>query len=190
MSFLRVNRDAARGLQCPKETCKIWTGRKSIGDTFFQTTMTHVINFFIFPSGKTGTRRREHRVYWFLSVYWFPTGICDGRSLNKDARLHFSRWFGSISMESVQTTCLEVNTSDCPVRNPDFGLFWTIWDINWLIWVEDIETKGGRLKESTFLENPGDCDHRRSSDGGTANVGSRDGETCGMMATIIVILTH
>ena len=29
-----------------KETCKIWIGRKSIGDTFFQTTMTHVINFF------------------------------------------------------------------------------------------------------------------------------------------------
>jgi len=46
MSFLRVNCDAARSLQCPKETCKIWTGRKSIGDTFFQTTMTHVINFF------------------------------------------------------------------------------------------------------------------------------------------------
>jgi len=50
MSFLRVNCDAARGLPCPKETCKIWTGRKSIGDKFFQTTMTHVINFFVsFP---------------------------------------------------------------------------------------------------------------------------------------------
>ena len=41
--------------------------------------------FRIFPSGKTGTRRREHRhrvtvrVYWFpWSVYWFP--ICDGRN--------------------------------------------------------------------------------------------------------------
>jgi len=35
--------------------------------------------FLIFPSGKTGTRRREHRVYWFpSSVYWFP--ICDGRN--------------------------------------------------------------------------------------------------------------
>ena len=33
--------------------------------------------FRIFPSGKTGTCRREHRVYWFpSSVYWFP--ICDG----------------------------------------------------------------------------------------------------------------
>jgi len=41
MSFLWVTCDAARGLQCPKETCKIWTGRKSIGDKFFQTTMTH-----------------------------------------------------------------------------------------------------------------------------------------------------
>jgi len=31
--------------------------------TFFQTTMTHVINFFAsFPRGKTGTRWREHRV--------------------------------------------------------------------------------------------------------------------------------
>jgi len=46
MSFLRVTCGAARSLQCLKETCKIWTGRKSIGDTFFQTTMTHVINFF------------------------------------------------------------------------------------------------------------------------------------------------
>ena len=35
MSFLRVNSDAARGLQCPKQTCKIWTGRKSICDIFF-----------------------------------------------------------------------------------------------------------------------------------------------------------
>jgi len=34
--------------------------------------------FRIFPGGKTGTRRREHRVYWFpSSIYWFP--ICDGR---------------------------------------------------------------------------------------------------------------
>jgi len=43
MSFLRlgVTCDAARGLQCPKETCKILT---SIGDKFLQ--MTHVINFF------------------------------------------------------------------------------------------------------------------------------------------------
>ena len=35
MSFLRVNSDAARGLQCPKQTCKIWTGRKLICDIFF-----------------------------------------------------------------------------------------------------------------------------------------------------------
>jgi hypothetical protein len=46
--------------------------------------------------------------------------------LNKDASLYFFRWFGSIGMESVQTTCLEVNTSECPARNPDFCLFWTI----------------------------------------------------------------
>jgi len=35
MSFPRVNCNAARGLQSPKETCKIWTGRKSIGDHSF-----------------------------------------------------------------------------------------------------------------------------------------------------------
>jgi len=46
MSFLRVYCDAARVLQYPKETCKIWTGRKSMGDIIFQTTMTHVVNFF------------------------------------------------------------------------------------------------------------------------------------------------
>ena len=35
--------------------------------------------FFMIPSGITGTRRREHRVYWFpSSVYWFP--ICDGHN--------------------------------------------------------------------------------------------------------------
>jgi len=35
--------------------------------------------FVIFPSGKTGTHRREHMVYWFpSSVCWFP--ICDGRN--------------------------------------------------------------------------------------------------------------
>jgi len=63
LSFLRVICDAAWGLQCLKETCKIWTGRKSIDDTFFQTKMTHVINFFAsFPvvkqehvAGNTGT---------------------------------------------------------------------------------------------------------------------------------------
>jgi len=50
MSFLRVNYDAARDLKCPKETYKIWTRRKSIGDIFLQTTMTHVIkNFASFP---------------------------------------------------------------------------------------------------------------------------------------------
>jgi len=35
--------------------------------------------FRIFPSGKTETRRREHRVYWVpSSIYWVP--ICDGRN--------------------------------------------------------------------------------------------------------------
>ena len=44
ISFLWDNYDAARGLRCSKENCKIWTGRKSICESFFQTTMTHVIN--------------------------------------------------------------------------------------------------------------------------------------------------
>ena len=37
MSFLRVACDAARGLLCPKETCKRWTGWKSHYGMFFQT---------------------------------------------------------------------------------------------------------------------------------------------------------
>jgi len=76
MSFLRVTCDAARGVQCPKENCKIWTGRKSIGDTFFQTTMTHVINFFAsFPvvkqehvEGNTGCIDFPHLFIGFPSV--------------------------------------------------------------------------------------------------------------------------
>ena len=128
--------------------------------------------------------------YWLLWKCW---RVCSRRNpLNKDASLYFSRWFGSIGMESVQTTCLEVNTSECPARNPDFGLFWTIWEISWLKWVEDLETKGGRLKKFTLLKSWGP---RSSSiidrDRGKANiVGSRDGETSGMCATIIAFLTH
>jgi len=76
MSFLRVTCDAAMGLQCPKETCKILTGRISIGDTFFQTTMTHVINFFAsFPvvkqehvEGNTGCIGIPHLFIGFPSV--------------------------------------------------------------------------------------------------------------------------
>ena len=69
MSFLRVICDAARGLQCPKETCKIWTGRKSIGDTFFQTTTTHVINFFVsFPVVKQEHVEGNTGCIGFLSV--------------------------------------------------------------------------------------------------------------------------
>jgi len=113
-------------------------------------------------------------------------------SLNKDASLYFFRWFASISMESVQTTCLEMDTSECSERNPDFGLFWTIWDISWPKWVVDLETKGGRLKKSTILKTWGP---RSSSivdrDRGNVHVvGSRDGETRGVLATIILVLTH
>ena len=50
----------------------------------------------------------------------------DSNSLNNDASLYFFRCFGSIVMESFQTMCLEVNTSECLARNPDFGLFWMI----------------------------------------------------------------
>ena len=79
MSFLRFTCDAARGLQCPKETCKIWTGRKSIGDTFFQTTMTHVINFFAsFPVVKQEHVEGNTGYMFPSSVYWFA--ICDGRN--------------------------------------------------------------------------------------------------------------
>jgi len=77
MSFLRVTCDAARGLQCPNETCKRWTGRKMLGDTFFQThDDARDQNFRTLSSGKTETRRREHRVYWFpTSVYLFRTSV-------------------------------------------------------------------------------------------------------------------
>ena len=80
MSFLPVPCDAARGLQCPKETCKIWTEkidwRQGIPSNHHD---ARDQLFRIFPSYKTGTRRREHRVYWFPpSVYWFP--ICDGHN--------------------------------------------------------------------------------------------------------------
>jgi len=33
------------GLQCPKETCKRWTGGKLLWGMVFQTTRTHVMNF-------------------------------------------------------------------------------------------------------------------------------------------------
>jgi len=76
MSFLRVTCDAARGLQCPKKTCKIWTTRKSIGDTFFQTTMmTHVINFFAsFPVVKQEHVEGNTRCIGFLHLFiGFPS---------------------------------------------------------------------------------------------------------------------
>jgi len=37
MSYLGDACDAARGLQCPKETCKRWTGGKSLQGMVFQT---------------------------------------------------------------------------------------------------------------------------------------------------------
>jgi len=75
MSFLQVTWDAAGGLQCPKETCKIWTGRKSIGDTFFQTTMAHVINFSAsFPVGKQEHVEGNTRCIGFLHLFiGFPS---------------------------------------------------------------------------------------------------------------------
>ena len=74
-----------KGPKVPERDLQNMDGEKIDWCTFFQTTITHVINFSAsFPGGKTGTRRTEHRVYWFpsplvsLSVYWFP--ICDGRN--------------------------------------------------------------------------------------------------------------
>jgi len=43
MSYLGDACDAARGLQCPKETCKRWTGGKLLWGMVFQTTRTHVM---------------------------------------------------------------------------------------------------------------------------------------------------
>jgi len=70
--------------------------------------------------------------------------------LNADYRCH--SWFGFISMESVPPMSLGLFTSECSARNPDFGLFWTMWEISWLKWVEDLETKGGRLKNPHVLK--------------------------------------
>ena len=76
--FLRVNRDAARGLQClPERDLQNMDGEKIDWQHIL---LNHDDQLFrIFPIVTTGTRRREHGVYWFLSsVYWFP--ICDGRN--------------------------------------------------------------------------------------------------------------
>ena len=68
MSFLRVNCDAARGLPAvPERDLQNMTGRKSIGDNSSNHNDARDQLFRIFPSGKKGTRRREHRVYWFSS---------------------------------------------------------------------------------------------------------------------------
>jgi len=64
MSFLRVACDAARGLLCPKETCKRWTGWKSHYGMVFQTPEdARDQNFRTFSSGKTETLLMEHFGY-------------------------------------------------------------------------------------------------------------------------------
>jgi len=55
--------DAARDLQCPKETCKRWTGGKSLWGMVFQTQEDARDEIFrTLSSGKTETRPREHSV--------------------------------------------------------------------------------------------------------------------------------
>jgi len=77
-----------KGPAVPKETCKRRTGRKSLVDTFFQTHNNARDQLFrTLPSGKTETRWREHRVYWFPTfVCWCP--ICDGHNSS-----FWSRWW-------------------------------------------------------------------------------------------------
>jgi len=69
-----------KGPAVPKETCKRWVGRKSLGDIFFQNhdDARHHL-FGSFPSIKTETRRREHRVYW-VPICLFGPYVCDGRN--------------------------------------------------------------------------------------------------------------
>jgi len=63
MSYLGDACDAARGLQCPKETCKRWTGGKSHWGMVFHTHEDARDEIFrTLSSGKTKTRRREHSV--------------------------------------------------------------------------------------------------------------------------------
>ena len=63
-----------QGDNSAKRDYKRWTGRKSLDNTFFQTHHDARDELFsTVPGGKTETRRREHRVYWFpLSLYSFP----------------------------------------------------------------------------------------------------------------------
>jgi len=69
-----------KGPTVPKETSKTWTWRKSLGNTFFQTNHdARYQPFPTFPGGKTETRRMEHRVYWFPSLF-IRSHICDGRN--------------------------------------------------------------------------------------------------------------
>ena len=61
MSFIWVTCDAARGLQCPKQTCKRRTGWKlHYGMVFQIPEETCDQSFHTFPSGNTETRLREH----------------------------------------------------------------------------------------------------------------------------------
>jgi len=85
MSFLRVSCDAARGLQCPKENAKYGRGENRLATILSNHDDARDQLFRIFPSGKTGTRRREHRVYWVpSSVYWFPESFLDFSHLRKN----------------------------------------------------------------------------------------------------------
>jgi len=63
MSYLGDACDAARGLLCQKETCKRWTGGKSLWGMVFQTHEEARDEIFrTLSSGKKETRRREHSV--------------------------------------------------------------------------------------------------------------------------------
>jgi len=60
MSYLGDACDAARGLLCQKETCKRWTGGKSLWGMVFQTHEEARDEIFrTLSSGKKETRRRE-----------------------------------------------------------------------------------------------------------------------------------
>jgi len=59
-----------KGLLWQKETCKRWTGGKSLWDMVFQTHEDALDeNFRTLSSGKTETRRREHSVNTYHKIW-------------------------------------------------------------------------------------------------------------------------
>jgi len=93
MSFLPITCDAARGLQCPKETCKRCIQNRF---TSFKPTRTHVDRtwsiFRTFGGGKTIWRRREHSGNSYLKIRKMMTRILLRKWLSFERWKSFESW--------------------------------------------------------------------------------------------------